>query len=429
MAASTDGSSDEEKIAHSKKKKSTTNNIVSSSDEEDNNVKHISGTPNDVGTSGLRRSQRKRKQRFRMPSREEQRNAITTSPVSPRLSHLKPRKLINDFTRVTHRYNYDFVEVSGEESMEEFIKDTDSSQSESTDTDGSSTKAVPQSDTKRQHRVKGYRPRIANLSDSSEDETEGIGQSNLMKQQNPVTKSTENREPHVKKENELSEETPLQNAVKGSMVTVGEEPQVVKLKGTRKSRKKSVLDSDSDDLSEHMSPGDAATLSILRKSNNKRQLVFKSDSENQSSDASEKEGSEEAVKMPRKRTKPAIDSDSDDNTDTGEKKPLPHEDVNGTKDEKEIKASTSSEAQTRPVDQNCSTNQNISSNKSWKKECSDTGYSESTTSGEDSDGTENGSESSEHGGRIQKLASEKRKKRESLFGQLKSAREKRQKKT
>lgn len=26
----------------------------------------------------------------------------------------------------THRYNYDHVEISGEESMEEFIKDTDS---------------------------------------------------------------------------------------------------------------------------------------------------------------------------------------------------------------------------------------------------------------------------------------------------------------
>lgn len=33
----------------------------------------------------------------------------------------------------THRYNYDHVEISGEESMEEFIKDTDSPDSSDSD--------------------------------------------------------------------------------------------------------------------------------------------------------------------------------------------------------------------------------------------------------------------------------------------------------
>ena len=39
--------------------------------------------------------------------------------------HLKPRKLVNNFTRENHRYNCDPYETSGDESMDDFIADSD----------------------------------------------------------------------------------------------------------------------------------------------------------------------------------------------------------------------------------------------------------------------------------------------------------------
>ena len=44
------------------------------------------------------------------------------------------------FYHRTHRYNYDHVEVSGEESMEEFIKGSDSPETDSSSDDEEDTK-------------------------------------------------------------------------------------------------------------------------------------------------------------------------------------------------------------------------------------------------------------------------------------------------
>jgi hypothetical protein len=66
-------------------------------------------------------------------------NIVANALNIPRIQQQK-LTLNVDFFR-THRYNYDYAEVSGEESMEEFIKNTDSSDSASdTDNSGKDTK-------------------------------------------------------------------------------------------------------------------------------------------------------------------------------------------------------------------------------------------------------------------------------------------------
>lgn len=117
------------------------------------------------GRSSDRIRYRKRKT-VQRPTRDEQWNAISTRNVSAAsISTLRPRKLINDFMKVTNRYNHDQAETSGEESMNEFLNDTGST-SGSSDSEKANTQ-------KKVHRIKGYRSRIRNLaSESSEEETD-----------------------------------------------------------------------------------------------------------------------------------------------------------------------------------------------------------------------------------------------------------------
>ena len=84
-----------------------------------------------------RRSERIRQKQsrvFHQPTREEEWSKILPTKSPEKYMHLKPRKLVNNFTRENHRYNCDPYETSGDESMDDFIADSDDKSDSSSET-------------------------------------------------------------------------------------------------------------------------------------------------------------------------------------------------------------------------------------------------------------------------------------------------------
>ncbi|XP_076443653.1 uncharacterized protein LOC143282077 [Babylonia areolata] len=395
-------------------------------------------TPSSEGDGGRRDSLRKRQKKFRLPSREEQWSSIPTdSKVSNKLSRLTPRKLINDFTRVTHRYNYDYEEVSGEESMEEFIKGTDSSESSG---DSSTTKEATKS-RRRGHRVKGYRPRIVKGLDESSEE-DGPDSSHLQNDANthladhPEITDTGQQQckPSKRKRQEQpdtnggrhSKETSANNSQEKNHVSSDEDSQPVI--SAKKSRRKSKLDSDDEENGQNSS---SPTLKAHQSSEKPNALDSNSDEESQDIVG----GSTRKTK-----TKSALLSDSesegkdpaDQNPPTAKQLHVPDDPYQEKRQETAAKDTCSSqtpkkglvaERQVKRIsassDDNAITVHDSDSMTSDGNGDSSASDDASRTDSSDGEGCT---------GRIQKMAARKRQERDSKFGHLKSLRAKRQQK-
>ena len=298
--------------------------------------------------------------------------------------------------------------------------------------------------------MKGYRPRIANVLESSEDSGDNVANplrgvkpnaqpdSHLEQKECTTGRKRHKRWLSVEKSAE-KQKTEVTNiglhTEEENVLSSGEDIKTVK--SARKSGKKSALDTDSNDPDRSSSSEDSHQVHSTKKS--RKQLVLGSDSDSCSS-ASAAEGDSQEVKSPRKRrSEPALDSDSD----AGGKGPLPEGGACPTPDENGRRAATSNE-EAAPPSQNGNLPGGAFPGKNScgaASQCPDAGCAEGSatlensshsdnqeSTGDDGSGTES-SDSTQSEGRIQKLAVQKRKKRESIFGQLKSARAKRQKKS
>lgn len=304
----------------------------------------------------------------------------------------------------------------------------------------------------KQHRVKGYRPRIASMPESSEESEDNASRpesgvtshtqrscpqlgecttgQRISKQQLTVENSPVKQKTFMTKTGHLVEDTGMLCREEENLHSSCEDIQAVN--SARKSRKKSALDSDSDDL-KNASSEDCQVPSV-RKS--KKQTVLSSDSENQNS-ASAAEGDSQDIKLPRKsRAKSALDSDSD----AGGKEP-PSEDGACLEQGENNQKSTRSNEKATSSNENCMSPSGVSPYKTSlsASKCPDRGTTSESTSENGSDSgnckspdkgsSEESSDGTQGEGRIQKLAAKKRRERESMFGQLKSARAKIQKKS
>ncbi|XP_061174826.1 transcriptional regulator ATRX homolog [Saccostrea echinata] len=159
--------SEEEFFSSIKKKRkistrSTTNAI--SSDEEDSmepQTPKISCAPR---SSHTRSSERLRnKKQFVMPKKED---VFRDIPSSEKVKARTPSKCVNDFTRVTNRYNADRYETFEDDNydsddIDDFINDEEES-----DEDSEDEKPHPS-------RIKGYRRRLVPKASDSESEESG----------------------------------------------------------------------------------------------------------------------------------------------------------------------------------------------------------------------------------------------------------------
>ncbi|XP_064609874.1 protein IWS1 homolog [Liolophura sinensis] len=118
-----------------------------------------------------RRLRTRQKRKFRMPSREEIWDKIPDTPSGrSTYSHLKPRKLVNNFTKENSRYNFDPDYTSGEDSIQDFVVPDDevkSADSEVSESDDSRTTA---SSKNRENREKGE---TSDSSDASSVQSDG----------------------------------------------------------------------------------------------------------------------------------------------------------------------------------------------------------------------------------------------------------------
>lgn len=121
-----------------------------------------------------------------MPDRKEVFNSIEEVKGNKAYEHLKPRKLVNNFVKVNHRYNYDEDYTSDEEGEDDFIVSDNAEEEDdsSSDSDANSScsegskkmKAKQKTDTKKVTKKKFKqignftRLRSLDMSESSDDD-------------------------------------------------------------------------------------------------------------------------------------------------------------------------------------------------------------------------------------------------------------------
>ncbi|KAL8606923.1 hypothetical protein ACOMHN_048719 [Nucella lapillus] len=399
-----------------------------------------------------------------MPSREEQWSSIPTdSRVTSKLSHLTPRKAVNNLTRITHRYNYDYVEVSGEESMEEFIKATDSSESSS----DRSTSTKPDRKKQKGHRVHGYRPRIAHQSDDSSDDdhppsprhqTEDTAP-HASRLPTPTTGLQDSGLQPRKAGNVKNRKKSTNGGLRSKTQCAGKEKPVMSVEeiqpaSMKKSRRKLLLESDNEESSQSSSSDDPVQPKSDKKS--RKSGVLNSDSDEDTEpyytlpkdestrdkDGSSTTATKESSKQPRKNHQ---NSESKEKEFSDKKGPMDeqtsvlfHQGDNNSLQEAPIQKACSGKTPSKDCEDGKSADDGVitvygsgssSCDDSGSSSCDDSGSS-SCDNDSDSSGTDGGStDEGESVGRIQKLAARRKKERDSRFGKLKSARAKKQKNT
>ncbi|KAK3098651.1 hypothetical protein FSP39_021597 [Pinctada imbricata] len=166
-------SSDEGKITPVQRKRRRRNSI-GSSDEEDKGDFKGSKTQDLLKSRSSERIRRKNSVEFKMPSREKVWNDIPDD-VSPwkQIDNLKPRKRVNNLTKVTSYYNKDTY-VSDEDDLDDDFIDDGESETEEDDEDQKSPRR-----NKKKGRVKGFRKKLYTRNSSSEDSDTSQGTSNI----------------------------------------------------------------------------------------------------------------------------------------------------------------------------------------------------------------------------------------------------------
>ena len=269
----------------------------------------------------------------------------------------------------------------------------------------------------------GEKPNTGNSFPKEWEHTTG---QRMAKQQLSVENSSEKPKTLMTNTSQHVENKGMPCTEEGNSLSSGEDIQVANT--ARKSRKKSGLDSDSDD-SKNSSSEHSPQVPSVRKS--RKQLVLNSDSESQSATSAAECDLQEVKPSKKSKAKSALDSDSD----AGGQEPL-SEDVACPKQGENDQRTTRSSEKSASSSKNCNTPSGVISagtscsagqgpDMDSAENSSDSGDAENS----DEDNSAESSDSMQGKGRIQKLAAQKRKKRESIFGQLKSARAKRQKKS
>ncbi|XP_060570174.1 uncharacterized protein LOC132728544 [Ruditapes philippinarum] len=122
------------------------------------------------------RLQKKRSRTFRKPSREDVWKKITPTKSPEKYEQLRPKRLVNNFTKENNSYNYDPNETSGDESMNDFLDDSLTEQSSS----DSSRETLKH---KKQVRIKGRRRRLqmkSEVNESSSTDSDGDDVTDVM---------------------------------------------------------------------------------------------------------------------------------------------------------------------------------------------------------------------------------------------------------
>ncbi|XP_046329672.1 nucleolin 2-like isoform X1 [Haliotis rufescens] len=282
---------------------SSSNDDTHKTPKKTDSCSHSAGQDASSRSSGRIRQRQTRQ--FVMPSRHEIWDAIPTTKT-PEKSHidLKPRRLVNNFTRVTHRYNHDPVYTSDEgSSLDGFLAMDDDSSSDSSDSDFCDDTPLEPDHRKKKtkHRVKNRRL----IQPSSGSDTD----SKL-----PEERDNEDKDVRKLLRQKLLKKT---NSVDGTVdgdtgvTEVGTEAVVVGLKtGVKKSSK--VIASSSDEDKSSNREGTSRRSSLRRKKSRNDYSIRDSNKGDNDNDANQ------AVRKQNKdgRRVPAIPSSHDPNTNS-----------------------------------------------------------------------------------------------------------------
>ncbi|XP_046559042.1 dentin sialophosphoprotein-like isoform X2 [Haliotis rubra] len=288
-----------------------------------------------------------------MPSRQEVWDAIpTTKTPEKTYPGLKPRKLVNNFTRVNHRYNHDPAYTSDEgSSLDGFLAMEDDSSSDSSDSDFcDNTPQEPDPRKKRtKHRVKNRRlilpssgsdteSRLPETCQNEEGDVRKLLRQKLIKKTNSVDGTIDGDTAHV---------VGMKTGVKKSSKVIessSDEDKPLKSKGRRSSlrRKKSrhndrIQDSNNgdnndDDQGVSKSNQDGLRVPALPSSlePNTESIDKDNDAEEDDDDSSdssngelEDDSEDNAPRSMRKKRKSLLDSDSDNGCDGDSPKAKP----------------------------------------------------------------------------------------------------------
>ncbi|XP_033750283.1 clumping factor A-like [Pecten maximus] len=177
-------------LSAEKKSRVATQVETDSGSENDRNV----DTGIQMGSRSSERLHKRYSRSFQMPSRDSVWSDIPTTPTSAdkAISRLKPKKIVNNFTRITHRYNQDLYNSDGDDSgTDDFVvsdgtvsEEEEMVPSEVEDKEGDESDNTKINCQKKHraattgrhvHRVKGYHSKIRGpVSSSSESDNEGI---------------------------------------------------------------------------------------------------------------------------------------------------------------------------------------------------------------------------------------------------------------
>ncbi|XP_067667120.1 protein starmaker-like [Haliotis asinina] len=352
-----DSDDSSENIACSKAMSAKKRRLSSSSSNEDTHktpqkhdlCSHSAGQ--DLSSRSSERLKQRQSRQFAMPSRQKVWDAIpATKTPEKTFTDLKPRKLVNNFTRVTHRYNHDPVYTSDEDSsLDGFLAMEDDSSSESSDSDFSdNTPQEPDPRKKRtKHRVKNRRlilpssgsdtdPRLPETHLNEEGDVRKLLRQKLLKKTNSVDGTVEDNTGVDGVDTEANV-VGMKTGVKKSSKVIessSDEDKPLKSKGRRSSlrRRKSKhndrirdsLNSDNNDDNQGMSKCNLRVPALPSSTEPKTQSIDKDhDAEEEdnvdSSDSSDRQleddSEDSAPRMIRKKRKSLLDSDSDNGCD------------------------------------------------------------------------------------------------------------------
>ena len=303
--------------------------------------------------------------------------------------------------------------------------------------------------------MKGYRPRIAKLSDSSDEEEDRAAnlQDKTEKQSKTLKKQSSTKQNGKKQKSKGNDSEKLPTAFReegcnneGSTVCHDEKSDNLAssdedggpMTTSKKRRKTALLELDSDDPNhlEHQEDFSEQNSNENRKKQPQQGFLNAQTSQVCSDDEDSLE-----IKTPKKpKTKSALDSDSDsrekesvceiqdqkrENTSCGSKGTSadPSDTQHPTGSSRRENISDCSTSKVGKVSKRKSDDSAIIVDSSHSSDDSESDGSSIT----DDEGSES-SDNSQYKGRIQKLAAQKKKRRDSLFGQLRVSRAKRQKK-
>ncbi|XP_053405552.1 clumping factor A-like isoform X4 [Mercenaria mercenaria] len=259
----------------------------SSSDEETSPFKEDNDalsdpllSPKDTPRSS-ERLQKKRCREFHKPTREDVWKKITPTKSPGKYEQLRPKRLVNNYTKENNRYNYDPNETSGDESMEDFLDDSVSEQSSSED-------ARKRSKQKRQIRIKGRHRRLLTKSgsdDSSSSDSDAAQEKN--DDQNTIGQKT---------------------IEKNDDILSGDSAICVETSKNRKDK----LNAGSDDDNNYKNDTDEETEDVtVRKANKHNRSRIESDDDKDYDDTGDSTDKEDVI-VKRKHNRSIIESDEDD---------------------------------------------------------------------------------------------------------------------